>query len=200
MDSEFIITSKRKDANKNAVKILEAAKKIFAQKGYNTTIEEVALEANVGVGTVYRRFNNKHQLANAVANEVISEIYEEQVHILKSNQSTVEKVKKVFACYAKITQKYGEIHPIIVDLLVSEKGEEEFKETFLLGLKNLYAEVITNGQKENIFREGDPRLYEIYLQNMINPQIVKQIAEIIPLEETPSFLADLALNGLLKKN
>jgi hypothetical protein len=51
--------------------------------------------------------------------------------------------KKVFAYYAKITQKYGKIHPIIVDLLVSEKGEEEFKETFLLGLKNLYAEVIT---------------------------------------------------------
>ncbi|MFJ8245044.1 TetR/AcrR family transcriptional regulator [Peribacillus asahii] len=200
MDSEFIITSKRKDANKNAVKILEAAKKIFAQKGIDTTIEEVALEANVGVGTVYRRFNNKHQLANAVANEVISEIYEEQVKILKSDQPTVEKVKKVFACYANITQQYGEIHPMIVNLLVSKEGEEEFKETFLLGLKKLYSEVITNGQKEGIFREGDPRLYEIFLQNMINPQIVKQISEIIPLEETPSFLADLALNGLLKKN
>ena len=101
MDSEFIISSKRIDANKNAVKILEAAKKIFAQKGLDTTIEEVALEANVGVGTVYRRFHNKHQLANAVANEVISEIYEEQVQILKSDQSTVEKVKKVFACLCK---------------------------------------------------------------------------------------------------
>ncbi len=200
MDSEFIITSKRKDANKNAVKILEAAKKVFAQKGLDTTMEEVALEANVGVGTVYRRFNNKHQLANAVANEVISEIYEEQVQTLKSNQSTVEKVKKVFACYTKITQKYGEIHPMIVDLLVSKENEEEFKETFLLGLKNLHTEIITNGQKENIFREGDPRLFEIFLQNMINPQMVKQIAEIIPLEEATSFLADLALNGLLKKN
>ena len=200
MDSEFIISSKRKDANKNAVKILEAAKKIFAQKGFDTTIEEVALEANVGVGTVYRRFNNKHQLANAVANEVISEIYEEQVQILKSNQSTVEKVKKVFACYAKITQKYGEIHPMIVDLLNSKEGEEEFKETFLLGLKNIYTEIITNGQKEGIFREGDPRLYEIFLQNMINPQMVKRIAEIMPLEEATSFLGDLALNGLLKKN
>lgn len=200
MKSEFIITSKRIDANKNAVKILEAAKKIFAQKGYDTTIEEVALEANVGIGTVYRRFSNKRQLANAVANEVISEIYEKQVQILTSNQSTVEKVKKIFACYAEITHKYREIHPMIVDLLVSEENEEDFKETFLLGLKNLYAEIIMNGQKENIFKEGDPRLYEIFLQHMINPQVVNQISKIIPLEETPSFLADLALNGLLKKN
>ena len=199
MNSEFINTSKRIDANKNAIKILEAAIKIFAQKGYDTTIEEVALEANVGIGTVYRRFHNKHQLANAVANEVISEIYEEQVQILKSNLSTIEKVKQVFACFAKITYKYGEIHPMIVDLLVSKESEEEFKETFLLGLKNLYAEIITNGQKEGIFRDGDPRLYEIFLQNMINPQVVNQISKIIPLEETNDFLADLALNGLLKK-
>ena len=35
---------------------------------------------------------------------------------------------------------------------------------------------------------------------MINPQMVKQIAEILPLEEAASFLAELALNGLLKKN
>ncbi len=200
MNSEFINTSKRIDANKNAIKILEAAIKIFAQKGYDTTIEEVALEANVGVGTVYRRFQNKHQLANAVANEVISEIYEEQVKILKSTLSTIEKVKQVFACFAKITFKYGEIHPMIVDLLVSKESEEEFKETFLLGLKNLYAEIITNGQKEGIFRDGDPRLYEIFLQNMINPQVVNQISKIIPLEETNDFLADLALNGLLRKN
>lgn len=200
MESEFIISSKRRDANKNAVKILEAAKKVFAQKGLDTTIEEIAVEANVGVGTVYRRFNNKNQLANAVANEVLSEIYEEQVDILKSDLSTVEKVKKVFACYAKISQKYGEIHHMIVDLLVSKENDEEFKQTFLVGLKNLHTEIIINGQKENIFREVDPRLLEIFLQNMINPQMTKQIAEILPLEEAASFLAELALNGLLKKN
>ncbi|MEH7177846.1 TetR/AcrR family transcriptional regulator [Neobacillus vireti] len=200
MESEFIITSKRRDANKNAVKILEAAKKVFALKGLDTTIEEIAVEANVGVGTVYRRFNNKNQLANAVANEVLAETYEEQVDILKSNLSTVEKVKKIFACYAKISQKYGNIHPMIVDLLVSKENDEEFKQTFLLGLKNLHTEIIINGQKENIFREVDPRLLEIFLQNMINPQMTKQIAEILPLDEAASFLADLALNGLLKKN
>jgi AcrR family transcriptional regulator len=199
MDSEFIISSKRKDANKNAVKILEAAKKIFAKKGLETTIEEVAQEANVGVGTVYRRFNNKQQLAHAVANEVISEIYNDQVEILKSNQPTVDKIYKIFACYAKITQKYGEIHPMIVELLVTDKGEQEFKETFLSQLKQLYAEVIEHGQKEGIFREGDPRLYEIFFHNMINPQMVNQVAEIIPLENAPYFLADLALNGVLKK-
>ncbi|MEH7414404.1 TetR/AcrR family transcriptional regulator [Neobacillus drentensis] len=199
MNSEFVISSNRKDANKNAVKILEAAKKIFSQKGLDATMEEVALEANVGVGTLYRRFNNKTQLANAVANEVISDIYNEQVGILKSNQSTVDKVYQIFDCYGKITQKYGEIHPMIVELLVTDKGDKEFKETFLSHLKQLYAEVIEHGQKEGVFRDGDPRLYEIFFHNMINPQIVNQVAEIMPLEKVPQFLADLALHGVLKK-
>ncbi len=199
MDSEFIIASNRSDANKNMIKILNAAKKIYAQKGFHSTIEEIAMEADVGVGTVYRRFKNKHQLANAVANEVISEIYEDQEQILKSDLSTVEKVQQIFACYAKITQKYGEIHPMIVELLVTEKGDKEFRASFLQSLKKLYAGVIETGQKEGVFREGDPRVYEIYLQNMINPFMVKQVSELMPLEETPHFLADLALNGLLKK-
>ena len=115
MDSEFIISSNRKDANKNAIKILEAAKKVFSEKGLEATIEEVALEANVGVGTVYRRFNNKQQLANAVANEVISEIYMEQIEILHSNKSTVDKFYEIFNCYGSITQKYKEIHPMILN-------------------------------------------------------------------------------------
>ena len=89
---------------------------------------------------------------------------------------------------------------MIVDLLNSKESEEEFKETFLLGLKNIHGEIITNGQEEGIFREGDPRLYEIFLQNMINPHIVKRISKIIPLEEATSFLGDLVLNGLLKKS
>jgi AcrR family transcriptional regulator len=199
MDSEFVISSKRKDANKNAVKILEAAKKIFSIKGLEATIEEVALEANVGVGTVYRRFNNKHQLANAVANEVISEIYHDQVEILQSNLPTVEKVYKIFNCYGKITQKYGEIHQMIVDLLVTDKGETEFKETFLSNLKQLYRDLIEYGQKEGVFREADPRLYELFFINMINPYMVNQVSKIIPLENAPSVLADLAINGVLKK-
>jgi AcrR family transcriptional regulator len=199
MDREFVISSNRKDANKNAIKILEAAKKVFSQKGLEATIEEVALEANVGVGTVYRRFNNKQQLANAVANEVISEIYNEQAKILQSNQPTIDKIYQIFDCYGNITQKYGNIHPMLVKLLTTDTGDKEFKETFLMNLKQLYAELIKEGQREGVIREGDPRLFHIYLTNMINPTMVNQVAEILPLEKTPSFLADLALQGLLKK-
>ena len=200
MDSKFIITGKRKDANQNANEILQSATAVFAKKGFDATIEEVAQKANVGVGTVYRRFKNKKQLARAVANEVITEIYKEQTEIVQSNLSTIEKVQETFACYTKITEKYGQIHEMIVDLLVTHIGDEAFKETFLSNLKTLYTEIVIAGQKEGTFPAGNPNLYVIYLQNMINPYVVNQISKIIPLEHTPSFLAELALNGLLHEN
>ena len=52
IENEFIVSSERKDASQNAIDILEPAKKVFAEREYDTTIEEVAKEENVGTGTV----------------------------------------------------------------------------------------------------------------------------------------------------
>ena len=197
MENEFIISSDRKDAKQNAIVILEAAKKVFAERGYEATIEEVANLANVGIGSIYRRYKNKKQLINAVATNVISEIYDEQAEILQGNFKADVKVKKLFACYAKISVNYKKIHGMIVDMLIEQKENEEFSSTFLKSLQNIFVEVIASGQKEGIFRSGDPRLYQVFLENMINPKVVKELSEIMPLKDTADFLADLALKGMI---
>ena len=44
-------------------KILTAAVKVFAQKGYvNTTMSDVSIHAKVGIGTLYNYFKNKDDL------------------------------------------------------------------------------------------------------------------------------------------
>ena len=83
--------------------------------------------------------------------------------------------------------------------MTTEIGEQEFKETFLTKLKQLYAGLIEHGQKEGVFRDGDPLVYQIVFFNMINPNIINQMAEFMSLEDTLYFLADLALHGALKK-
>jgi AcrR family transcriptional regulator len=48
--------------------IIEAARKIFAMKGYeDTTIAEIAEEAGVAVGTVYLYFDNKRDIYTSVS-------------------------------------------------------------------------------------------------------------------------------------
>jgi len=56
----------RRDAEVNLSRILVAARDVFAEHGYEASMEEIALRADVGVGTLYRRFPNKADLLDAV--------------------------------------------------------------------------------------------------------------------------------------
>ncbi len=52
----------RKDAERNRPRILHAAAEVFTQRGLDATLDDVARQAGVGVGTVYRRFPDKESL------------------------------------------------------------------------------------------------------------------------------------------
>ncbi len=52
----------RADARRNRQRILESARVVFAKYGADAQIDDVAREAGVGVGTVYRHFPNKEAL------------------------------------------------------------------------------------------------------------------------------------------
>jgi AcrR family transcriptional regulator len=52
----------RRDAERNRRRILRAAADVFTQRGLDATLDDVAREAGVGVGTVYRRFPDKESL------------------------------------------------------------------------------------------------------------------------------------------
>jgi AcrR family transcriptional regulator len=64
----------RRDAERNRQRILEAAAGLFAAKGLDVTLDEVARCAGVGVGTVYRRFPDKEQLIDALFEQRIGDI------------------------------------------------------------------------------------------------------------------------------
>jgi AcrR family transcriptional regulator len=57
----------RRDAELNLVRIMEAARDIFAESGYEGSMEQIAAKADVGIGTLYRRFPHKEDLFNSVA-------------------------------------------------------------------------------------------------------------------------------------
>jgi AcrR family transcriptional regulator len=56
----------RRDAELNLGRILVAARDVFAEHGYEASMEQIAARAGVGVGTLYRRFPNKADLCAAV--------------------------------------------------------------------------------------------------------------------------------------
>ena len=64
----------RRDAERNRQRILEAARVVFAKRGLSGSHDDIAREAGVGVGTVYRRFPEKEQLIDALFEARIQEI------------------------------------------------------------------------------------------------------------------------------
>ena len=59
----------RADARRNRAKVLVSAQKLFAEQGLDAQIDEIARDAGVGVGTVYRHFLTKEDLLQALADE-----------------------------------------------------------------------------------------------------------------------------------
>ena len=64
----------RRDAERNRQRILDAARVVFAERGLSGSHDDIAREAGVGVGTVYRRFPDKEQLIDALFEARIEEI------------------------------------------------------------------------------------------------------------------------------
>ena len=64
----------RADARRNRERILRAARAVFAEKGREAQVDDVARRAKVGVGTVYRHFPTKEALLEALALEQFERI------------------------------------------------------------------------------------------------------------------------------
>ena len=64
----------RSDAARNRERILAAARGVFAERGLDATLDDVAHHAGLGVGTVYRRFPSKDDLVEALFEQAINEV------------------------------------------------------------------------------------------------------------------------------
>jgi len=56
----------RADAERNRVRILEVAKEAFTRSGANASLDDIAKQAGVGPGTLYRHFPTRDALLEAV--------------------------------------------------------------------------------------------------------------------------------------
>jgi AcrR family transcriptional regulator len=66
----------RADAERNRRRILVAAAEVFAKRGLDAGLDEIARHAGVGTGTVYRRFPDKSILIDALFESRITAIVE----------------------------------------------------------------------------------------------------------------------------
>ncbi len=64
--SKSIQRKPRTDAQRNRERILEVAKEAFTRRGASASLDDIAKEAGVGAGTLYRHFPTRDALIEAV--------------------------------------------------------------------------------------------------------------------------------------
>jgi AcrR family transcriptional regulator len=64
----------RKDAARNREKLLAAAVGLFAERGTEGSLEEVAKRAGVGIGTLYRHFPTRDALVEAAYRNEVAQL------------------------------------------------------------------------------------------------------------------------------
>jgi AcrR family transcriptional regulator len=64
----------RSDARRNRERIVASARKLFARDGVEASVEDITREAGVGMGTLYRHFQTKDELIDAVLDEALAEM------------------------------------------------------------------------------------------------------------------------------
>jgi AcrR family transcriptional regulator len=64
----------RADAKRNYERLVTAAREVFAQEGGGASMEAIAKEAGVGIGTLYRHFPKRIDVVEAVYREDVDEL------------------------------------------------------------------------------------------------------------------------------
>lgn len=76
------MTLRRADAVRNHERVVAAARELFAERGLEVTVPEVAERAGVGRATVYRSYATKDDLVLAIARESFESLHDRALTVL----------------------------------------------------------------------------------------------------------------------
>ena len=107
--------------NKRAA-ILEAATKIFAERGFwNTPTLLISREAGVAEGTLFTYFKTKNVLINTLYLEIKMELVDVLMAEYENNKTNKDKIRHVWNRYIQWCIKNPQKHKVVEQLKVSDK-------------------------------------------------------------------------------
>ena len=97
----------RRDAQRNRERIIEAARRAFAEHGLDVGVDEIARSAGVGMGTLYRRFPTKESLVHAIFEDRLDQLQPVIERALAAEDAWEGLVEMIVATVAQQTEDHG---------------------------------------------------------------------------------------------
>ncbi len=155
-------------------KIVSAASKLFAKKGYeNTTIKDIAKLARIGKSTVFYYFQNKESILESIIEEAIGSVFGELQKIASSNIPPEEKFFKALSNHIHYLTKY--MNSVKVFLYEFKFLSEEKRKLYISKRKHYeltFRNLIKELQEAGIFKNLDTRIVTMGILGMCNWMVV----------------------------
>jgi len=182
----------RRDAARNRERLLTAASELFAERGLNVTLNDIAHRAGVGVGTAYRRFANKDEVIDAlfeqrlqavvaVAEEALDapdawtglvSFLERSLHMQFGDRGLTEIMNSPQLRHQRVDQTRDRIAPLMTQLVDRAKEQRviraDFDQSDIFFLQMALATIIdrTRGLAPDLYR----RYLTMWLDGIRSPR------------------------------
>jgi TetR/AcrR family fatty acid metabolism transcriptional regulator len=145
-------------------RILEAAVKVFAERGFfNATVAEIARAAGVADGTIYLYFKSKDDLLLRLFEEKVTELHDSAQAALAEEQGAPARLRRFIQLHLALVEKNPDLAAVlIVELRQSAALVKQSDKAKLSAYLDVIAQVVRDGQQQG---ELDPG---------ISPGVVKR--------------------------
>ncbi len=193
-------------------RIIEAAEKIFPQKGYReTTIQEIVKEAGISTPTFYTCFNSKEDLFLALIDQIsFIDVLEEINNTLETKMDVNRD--ELRATLLQVANAFLDAHKLKLDviLLLLSEGKRypevgvQYRQRLIIPVMALLEQYFSRLVDFGLMRGINPRLaahafYGIFLNFFYTRDVMggDEYLHLPPWEETLAHQIDLFLNGVL---
>ncbi|WP_088228430.1 TetR/AcrR family transcriptional regulator [Desulfosporosinus sp. FKB] len=106
------VRSERRDAAENRQRILNVAIRLFEQHGVeHVSMNQIAAEAQIGSGTLYRRYRNKSELCLDLIKDNVVLLFEDMETYLEQNRSKPpsQRLKGILNLFIRFREKKAQL-------------------------------------------------------------------------------------------
>ena len=187
--------------------ILQAALRLFSDKGYNNvSMHEIAKEAEFGMGTLYKYFNNKEELYKALIKGFAEKVHHAFMQALAQEGNPLQVIREYIAARREV---HDENQSIIRLYFAETRGasfnikaglDQDLLRLHDEGMREL-ASVFERGIKENIFRALDPYHMALALDGIVMAFLFRMMEDPAGFrnEDKLSSAADIFFRGVLSE-
>lgn len=176
----------RADAERNRQRIVDAARSLFAERGVDVSVEDIAAAAGVGIGTFYRRFPDRESLVEAV----FATKLERAVHSARELLEIEDPWEAFRAFVTTVARMHARDRGLNDVLLSSDRGRERVA-AFRATIQPLAGELLERAQAAGALRE-DVTLFDIAMIHQGVAAIADITRDVSPdyFERTLTLLVD----------